>query len=333
MTVAEVTTLSAERAAKRAQNVGASEVAALFGLHPHLTRFELWHRKAGNLEAEDLSGNARVFWGVMLEEAIGKGIAAEKGWKLRKVEEYVEHPTVAGMGSSPDFEILDHPRGRGTCQVKNVDAEVFRRWEDGEPPMVYQLQVQHEIACGGYAWGALACLVGGNRLEVFEYAPHATSIARIEKAVAEFWQSVREENPPEPDFDRDLETLREIYRATDAGKVLDLSLGRLADALPEGEEESPADVAARVRALAFADACRRYSVAGAEKKAAEQAQDAAKAELLTLIEDAAVAVGEGFKVSTWPVASAEVSFTRSAFRGMRVTDISADRPKKGKAAK
>ena len=52
-----------------------------------------------------------------------------------------------------------------SVEVKNVDGIVFRAWEDG-PPMVYQLQVQHEIACGGYARGVLAVCIGGNDLDI-----------------------------------------------------------------------------------------------------------------------------------------------------------------------
>src|SRR6185437_11795560 len=53
----------------RKRHVGGSEVAALFGEHPHLTKFELWHRKAGSLPDPDLSDNERVFWGQTLEPA------------------------------------------------------------------------------------------------------------------------------------------------------------------------------------------------------------------------------------------------------------------------
>lgn len=338
VTVKQVTTLSPERMAERAVHVGASEVAALFGLHPYMTEFELWHQKAGNLPADDLSGNDRVFWGVMLEKAIGAGIAAKTGWKLRKVTEYVKHPTVAGMGSSPDFEITRHPRGRGTCQVKNIDAQVFRSWEDGKPPMVYQLQVQHEIACGRYDWGVLACLVGGNQLELFDYDPHPGAIARIEAAVTKFWESVRSGVAPDPNFLRDLDTLRGLYAATVAGKVLDLSTAGIEPiAEAEGSEAGNAAEAVVVeqlrRAAAFTRACGQYVSAGAAKKSAEELQQEAQAEILTLIADAAVAVGDGFKVSTWPVASAEVAYTRAAYRGMRVTDLSADRPKKARKTK
>src|ERR1700761_6912731 len=62
----------------RAQHVGCSEIAALFGEHQHLTPFELWHIKNGTLPAPYLGDNDRVFWGTTLEPAIAAGAAKLK---------------------------------------------------------------------------------------------------------------------------------------------------------------------------------------------------------------------------------------------------------------
>jgi predicted phage-related endonuclease len=43
----------------RASHVGASEAAALFDCSPYLTRFELWHRKAGNIATPEFNALAR----------------------------------------------------------------------------------------------------------------------------------------------------------------------------------------------------------------------------------------------------------------------------------
>lgn len=92
----------------RRRHVGGSEVAALFGEHPHLTKFELWHRKAGSLPDPDLTDNERVFWGQTLEPAIAMGVAKVTGWNIRKVRRYIAHPTVPGFGGSLDYEVVAH---------------------------------------------------------------------------------------------------------------------------------------------------------------------------------------------------------------------------------
>src|SRR5690606_1735645 len=232
---APVTGFTTEHAAARHKVVGASEVAALFGLSPFVTLYELWHRKAGDLPEVDLSDNERVFWGTVLEPAIADGIATQTGWRMGLYRGHVQHATVEGMGCSPDCWV-DHPeRGDGLVQIKNVDAIVFAKWPRGEsgavePPMQYQLQVQHELACTGKSWGALAVLVGGNRLEIFEYSRHEGVIARIEAEVTKFWQSIRDGAEPQPDFARDLETIRALYGTALEGEVVDLSADPRVDA-------------------------------------------------------------------------------------------------------
>lgn len=306
MTLSAVTTLSTEQAALRPHHVGASEVAALFDLHPFLTRFELWHRKKGNLPEEDLSDNDRVFWGTMLEPAIGAGISERTGWPLRKVARYAQHPNVRGMGASPDFEILEHPRGRGLVQVKNVDGLVYRQsWEDGKPPIYYQLQLQHELACTGYGWGALGVLVGGNKLEIFDYPRHDPTIGKLERAVEGFWASIAANDEPRPDFERDLDTIRILFGSAEPGKVADLTDN------------------ARLSEL-----CELYKSAGASEKDAKAKKDAAKGEILTIIGDAEIAFAQGFKVNAKNVDGGPVSYVREPYRDFRVYPIEAKQPKK-----
>jgi hypothetical protein len=56
----------------RASVVGASEVAALFDCSPYLTKFELWHRKKGNIATPEFNArhdngmpdDERILWGV-----------------------------------------------------------------------------------------------------------------------------------------------------------------------------------------------------------------------------------------------------------------------------
>ena len=60
--------------AARARVVGASEVAALFGVSPHTSHWSLWQIKAGRVAAPDISGDNRVRWGLRLENAIADAV-------------------------------------------------------------------------------------------------------------------------------------------------------------------------------------------------------------------------------------------------------------------
>ena len=55
----------------RQQDVTSTESAALFGMSPYTTHFELWHRKHSNT-APEFKSNERMKWGNRLEAAIAR---------------------------------------------------------------------------------------------------------------------------------------------------------------------------------------------------------------------------------------------------------------------
>ena len=111
--------------ALRAANIGSSEVAALFDASPYMTRFMLYHAKAGNAPLKQ-PDDERVDWGQYLEPGIARGIAAEMRWNLVERKEYLSSATVAGLGCTIDRHVEDHLSGPGIVEIKNVD---FVRWK------------------------------------------------------------------------------------------------------------------------------------------------------------------------------------------------------------
>lgn len=289
--------LPAARQELRARHVGASEVAALFGASPYMTAFELWHIKRGALPAPDLDDSDRVFWGQVLEPAVAQGAAALRGWTVRKVRRYSPHQRVAGMGASMDFEIIAHERGAGCLEIKNVDRLVYRdTWEDGEPPLHIELQLQHQLACTGRSWGAIAALIGGNDLKVFERERRPVTIAKIEAAVAAFWASIEAGREPKPDFLADAAAIAALHRDATTGKVEDMT----------GDNR-------------LAELCALYRAAADAEKAAGEAKDAAKAEMLTKIGDAERVICGPHTISAKTVAGGPVAYERAPYRNFRLT--------------
>lgn len=289
--------LPAARQELRARHVGASEVAALFGASPYMTAFELWHIKRGALPAPDLDDSDRVFWGQVLEPAVAQGAAAMRGWRVRKVRRYSPHQSVAGMGASMDFEIIAHERGAGCLEIKNVDRLVYRdTWEDGEPPLHIELQLQHQLACTGRPWGAIAALIGGNDLKVFERERRPKTIERIENAVAAFWASIEAGREPKPDFLADAAAIAALHRDATAGKVEDMT----------GDNR-------------LTELCALYRASADAEKAASEAKDAAKAEMLTKIGDAERVICGPHTISAKTVAGGPVAYERAPYRNFRLT--------------
>jgi putative phage-type endonuclease len=287
--------LDPERRELRRRHIGSSEVAGLFNLSPHTTRLQLYLQKRGELPEVDLSESERVLWGQYLEPAVGQGVADRTGWTVRKVRRYLPHPVEAGMGCSLDFEVINHERGAGVLEIKTVDRQAFRLWPEGRPPIHYELQLQHQLACTRRAWGALGVLVGGNELQIFPYDRHDGAIDRMEREVGVFWSEVREGRRPAPDYCADLATLAVLYRDAAPGSFLDL----------RGNE--------RAREL-----CAEYTAAAAAERDAHQRRDAARAELFDLLKGTETAWTDGYRISASTVAATSIAYEREPYRALRI---------------
>ena len=277
----------------RAKNIGGSEVAALFGESSFMTKFELWHRKAGNLLEPDLSNNSRVFWGKQLESSIAQGIAQLKGWTIRNVDEYLTSQTIEGMAASLDYEIDDSEKGTGVLEIKNVDGFQFLNWPDNKPPLSYQLQLQHQLAVSGHKWGVIAVLVGGNDPKEYYFDRHDEAIAAIEHAIQCFWVSIANGEAPSPDF------------YADSASVMALNIHTGTEIIHLEDE-------------ALAELCARYCAASEQEKQAKNVKDATKAEAITKIGDASEVFVGNFKIKTFTGKSTE---KRKASRTVRITEV------------
>jgi len=273
---------SAEWHGLRAKHVGGSEVAALFDLPTSdrpaymLTRFALWHIKAGNAPPPHIN-NPRPAWGLRLEQVIADAVAEQELWAVRKGG-YVSDQTTPGLGCTLDFVIESDPdeQGPGALETKNVDWMVHRRsWLDGEPPLHILLQLQHQLAATGYTWGCVAGLIGGNDLKLYRYKARPKLIADIRRRVREFWTSIAEgREPPVDGSDSASAVLRSLY-----GEVIDDAIDM------SGSNEWP-------------EAVGEFVLAGERRKAANEDYDAAKNRVVSLLGGHKRAYGSGYSVNT-----------------------------------
>jgi predicted phage-related endonuclease len=294
----------------RATHVGASEAAALFDCSPYLTRFELFHRKKGNvatpafneLHDDGTPDNERIYWGVKLEAAIIEAAKERYGYVDREQVGHLSNGK--GLGGHPDRRVICPERGPGILEIKTADWLVRKSWGD-EPPEHYLIQSQAYQGLDHVEWGDVLVLVGGNKLERFKYSFRPKIYAEIERRVEAFWQSVEANDPPPADYTRDLPTIAELYR--------------------EGTEETvdlTGDNLAHEAAAAFL-------FAKEARLEAEKREDAAKAELLDKLGAASTAMLNGFIVRAATVAAipdrtaepGELIKGRRAYRRLTVKEI------------
>ncbi len=260
----------------RRRFIGASEVAALFDeqapYQPGV--FMLWQIKAGVLPPEDIQGE-RLRWGLLLEDAIAQACREMRGWDVQPGV-YATHD--CGLGATLDRIIMsaEGMDGPGPLEMKNVDSIVhMRSWQkDGEPPLHIQLQLQAQLLATGAEWGAVAALVGGNRLETYIERPRPALQEEIVRRVSEFWTRVRENNPPAPDGS-------------------DSAFRALVAITPDLDSE-PADLRSDEEAATLAEKAVKAAEA---RKEAEKAEKAAKNQLLAKIGAHRWAMIDGYKSS------------------------------------
>lgn len=321
--------------ALRHKHISSTEAAALFGLSPYMTAFELAVIKKQPSHVNDYNTfveNERTEWGVIQQRAIAGRVASKFGVKARALNGYAVHSYHhCRMGSSFDYEIVGvvdgeftgdpilremyQKHGRGILEIKNVDYLVFRdQWPEDdegrrEAPAHIEIQVQHQLACAAALWGAIGVLVAGNKLELLvRERDHEVNMA-IARKCEWFWKLLAAGEMPPVELPADAEIIGKLYRYAEPGKVLDVQ----------------ADEDEKISAL-----CAAYKAAAAEATKAEEAKQTAKAQLLLLIGDAERVLAKGFTISATSIAETRIeAYDRKGYRNVRVTAI---KPKKEKAS-
>lgn len=203
----------------RAQRIGASEVASLFGCG-YQSLFELWHEKRGDLEHPDYTDNERIVLGRCLEHGIASAAQALYGYNLIKVSDYYDDDECQRLGASLDYMMM-REGGEIPTEIKNASWGSFKdNWiihNDGyaEPPLRFSLQLQTQLACTGAQAGVLIALISGDRLVRCEIPRHEKAIAEIRTRVTEFWRTIEANEEPPAEMPADMDAAKRVWHAGD----------------------------------------------------------------------------------------------------------------------
>lgn len=270
-------------------DVTSSDAAALCNVG-RKTRYDLWHQKIRGQPAPFEETEAMRL-GKIMEPAIAAHLAKEHGFEVEPMKQYIRMPDVR-LGSSFDYVAKDRSF---LLEIKLVGIEQFRcGWEETdfglEAPIDIEAQVQQEMLLAEIPLAFIGVLCGTKTyLLRREYQTDVGE--RFVREAKGFWTSPE----PTPDFYRDGKLIARLYGHAEEGKVID----------------------ADERILAL---LRRYDEQGRIKRIADDEQQAAKAELLTLIGDAERVQSDEFNVSAKVVGPTEIAaFTRQGFRNLRIT--------------
>lgn len=214
----------------RQDYVCASEVAALLGVQAdyQLSPYTLYYVKTGEVQAPFLNNDEYIGWGNDFEDAIARVAARREKWTIGPGMFATDDAISCGAATLdrvilPCDNDLAYP-GPGVLEVKNVSWAAFAsKWTDGEPPPWILIQLQDQLACTGWQWGAVTACISGNEYYCRRYRRNEDVIAAIREAKTEFWAMLQARTPPKPDhYASTTDTLRKLYPDTRAKTLVDL---------------------------------------------------------------------------------------------------------------
>lgn len=211
----------------RRDGIGASDAAVILGVSSFSSPYQLWAEKVELVESADLSDREWIYWGHRFEREIAMGFGERIGRAVDMWPHFhiVRHAELDWMRCTPDaiqgaIEEGDY-YGSGLVEIKNVGAHMLAEWQD-EPPLLYQVQIQHQMEVTGLTWGTLAAVVGGQRLVWFDVRRNDDFIAAMVNAEAKFWKQVQQQEPPDIDGSKaTAETIKKL-NPNDSGESIAL---------------------------------------------------------------------------------------------------------------
>lgn len=270
--------LTERQQAIRATGIGASEIAAVAGLHPTIRPVDVYLQKVG--EAAPFDGNAFTEWGHRLERAVAEA------WQDRHPDSDIFTPGTLRHRderfpfalASPDRIVV--PRGRrarevwsSLLEIKNVSTYQAGAFGGGgdEVPEHFLVQVQWQLEVADLEAAELVPLIGGHDYREYPIRRDRELGAMLLDVAGRFWIDHVEARVPPP-----------VDGSASYGAFLRRRFAR-----ETGDLLEPSDAAREIVA--------RLRSAKAAKKAAEEAEALAENELKALIGEAPGVAG----LCTW----------------------------------
>lgn len=271
--------LTQEQEELRAKGIGGSEAAAVMGLSPWKTPYQVWQDKRG------LSGTREetqaMKWGTILEPVIRQQYAEETGRIVRLPGHLVdeEYPfMLATVDGISEDRVLEVKTSRGMSEWGEPGTD--------EIPMVYLIQVQQYMRVTKLSLADIAVLIGGSDFRIYTVEEDKELQEMIIEREMAFWKLVQDNTPPEPITYADA---IKRYRTSKAGSVM----------------ASPAGIAAYETLKAIKE----------QYKVIEESEEIAKAIIMKELGESDTFMGpEGNPLVTWKQSKSSDKFDVKAFQ-------------------
>lgn len=253
--------LTETQLAERKKFIGSSDSAAIVGLNPWATAYDVWASKTGRVE--NFAGNAATEAGDRLEDAV-------VNWGLDQIKPIESRRAPAAMlqgvmGANLDADALTARWGKVIVEGKTAGITSplqFDQWGDewtAAVPDHYQVQVQHQLAVAGpdYQLAFLAALLGSRGFVLYAIPRDQAAIDALIEACESFWANhVLTDTPP--DASPSMEVAKRLRRTKGKQVAFDarllLTWTRAKDELKAAKDAEEKAKAAVIGALGDADA-------------------------------------------------------------------------------
>jgi putative phage-type endonuclease len=253
----------------RSKSLGASDAAAACGLSPWRTPYELYLEKTGEIPSQ--ADNPRLEWGRRLEAVILEKYLTERALDPADVVTQAHRVSAEfpWMSATPDALLPDR-----VVEVKTAGWGKGEQW--GEPgtdaiPLVYLLQITHQMIVTGLRVADVPVLIGGSDYRVYTVMFDQELADLLIDRERAFWTYVETRTPPD------------IKSIADSIARWPIDTGKTIVATPE-----------------VADAVYQLRVLDGEQQKLDAARDALQLAVRTCMADASVLTDTaGMVLATW----------------------------------
>lgn len=145
----------------RRQGIGGSDVAALFDVHPWMSKYTLYMDKMGLLPEKD--STAAMLVGHELEPLTRRLYQEDTDRQVHNAQERFKHHEHSFMLATTDGTVIRPDRqDEGVFEGKTTNPFSAKDWAEG-PPLHYVLQCHHYMVTSGRKWASVAVLVLGEK--------------------------------------------------------------------------------------------------------------------------------------------------------------------------
>ena len=179
--------LTPEQVEFRKTGIGASESAAIFGVHPYLSAIELYARKIG--VAKDVVESERLWWGSKLESSIIDRYTLESNASVTTDPE-ICHFRRLSYGSPIICNLDAWNSSEGIpVEAKTVGEDAWwQSWDRGKRvPLYIQCQAQHQMLVTGTQAAEIVALGPKFTMHTFRIERDQAFTKKLERRVALFW--------------------------------------------------------------------------------------------------------------------------------------------------